>query len=156
MSVRFAFQSKFSLEVLHQTMATKAATGKKRMTQSEVINHFAESTGMKRAQVKEFFEELSTLAAREVKSNGEFVLPGFGKLVRSDRKAREGRNPATGETIQIPAKTTLKFRVGKSMKDTVLPKKVKYSTYFSANGAAPLTLSRNRAAPLSLKVTLKR
>src|SRR5687767_15711379 len=99
-------------------MATKAAAGKKRMTQSEVINHFSESTGMKRAQVKEFFEELSNLAAREVKSNGEFVLPGFGKLVKSERKAREGRNPATGETIQIPAKTTLKFRVGKGMKDT--------------------------------------
>ena len=122
-SVRLLFNSKFSLEVSHQTMATKAATGKKRMTQSEVINHFSESTGMKRAQVKEFFEELSTLAAREVKSNGEFVLPGFGKLVKSERKAREGRNPATGETIQIPAKTTLKFRVGKGMKDTVLPKK---------------------------------
>jgi hypothetical protein len=51
------------------------------------------------------------------------VLPGFGKLVKSERKAREGRNPATGETIQIPAKTTLKFRVGKGMKDSVLPKK---------------------------------
>ena len=104
-------------------MATKAATGKKRMTQSEVINYFSEKTGMKRAQVKEFFEEMYSLAAREVKANGEFVLPGFGKLVKSERKAREGRNPATGETIQIPAKTTLKFRVGKSMKDTVLPKK---------------------------------
>ncbi len=104
-------------------MATKAATGKKRMTQSEVVNHFSEKTGMKRADVKEFFEELSSLASSEVKSNGEFVLPGFGKLVKSERKAREGRNPATGETIQIPAKTTLKFRVGKSMKDTVLPKK---------------------------------
>ena len=104
-------------------MATKAATGKKRMTQSEVINYFSESTGMKRAQVKDFFEQLSGLAAREVKSNGEFVVPGIGKLVKSDRKAREGRNPATGETIQIPAKTTLKFRVGKSMKDSVLPKK---------------------------------
>ena len=104
-------------------MATTAASGKRRMTQSEVINHFAEKTGMKRAQVKEFFEELSNLASSEVKTNGEFVLPGFGKLVRSERKAREGRNPATGATIQIPAKTTLKFRVGKSMKDTVLPKK---------------------------------
>ena len=104
-------------------MATKAATGKKRMTQSEVFNHFADKTGMKRGQVKEFFDELSNLASTQVKSNGEFVLPGFGKLVRSDRKAREGRNPATGETIQIPAKTTLKFRVGKAMKDTVLPKK---------------------------------
>ena len=88
-------------------MATKAATGKKRMTQSEVINHFAESTGMKRAQVKEFFEEVANLAAREVKSNGEFVLPGFGKLVKSERKAREGRNPATGETIPSGWETLL-------------------------------------------------
>ena len=104
-------------------MATKAASGKKRMTQSEVVNYFSEKTGMKRAQIKEFFEELANLAASEVKSNGEFVLPGFGKLVKSERKAREGRNPATGETIQIPAKTTLKFRVGKSMKDTCLPKR---------------------------------
>ena len=112
-----------SPEVITHAMATKAATGKKRMTQSEVINHFAERFGMKRAQAKELFEELGSLAQREVKTNGEFVLPGFGKLVRSERKAREGRNPATGETIQIPAKTTLKFRVGKSMKDAVLPKK---------------------------------
>ncbi len=100
---------------------TKAA--KKRMTQSEVINHFAEKFDMKRTQVREVFDELVSLANREVGSSGEFILPGFGKLVRSERKAREGRNPATGETIQIPAKTTLKFRVGKAMKDSILPKK---------------------------------
>ena len=93
------------------------------MSQSEVVNHFAERFELKRAQVKEIFEELSTLAGREVKENGEFVLPGFGKLVLSERKAREGRNPQTGESIQIPAKTTLKFRLSKSMKDTVVPKK---------------------------------
>ena len=104
-------------------MATKAASGKKRMTQSEVINHFAEKFGMKRAQAKELFDEIANLAQNEVKTNGEFVLPGFGKLVLSERKAREGRNPATGETIQIPAKTTLKFRVSKGMKDSVVPKK---------------------------------
>lgn len=104
-------------------MATKAASGKKRMTQSEVINHFAEKFSMKRAQAKELFDEIASLAQNEVKTNGEFVLPGFGKLVLSERKAREGRNPATGETIQIPAKTTLKFRVGKGMKDSVVPKK---------------------------------
>lgn len=97
-------------------------TGKKRMSQSEVVNHFAEKFDLKRAQVKELFEELSNLAAREVKQNGEFVLPGFGKMVLSERKAREGRNPQTGETIQIPAKTALKFRLSKSMKDLV-PKK---------------------------------
>ncbi len=103
-------------------MATTKA-GKKRMSQSEVLNHFADKTGMKRAQIKELFEELANLASQEVKSSGEFTLPGFGKLVLSERKAREGRNPQTGETIQIPAKTTLKFRVGKGMKDNVVPKK---------------------------------
>jgi DNA-binding protein HU-beta len=102
-------------------MATKE--GKKRMTQSEVLNHFAEKTGLKRTQVKEFFDELADLASNEVKNNGEFALPGFGKLVLSERKAREGRNPQTGDTIQIPAKTTLKFRIGKGLKDTVVPKK---------------------------------
>jgi DNA-binding protein HU-beta len=106
-------------------MAT-TATGKKRMTQSDVINYFVErlkDKNMRRGDVKQLFDDLATLATTEVKTNGEFVLPGFGKLVRSERKAREGRNPATGETIQIPAKTTLKFRVGKAMKDSVLPRK---------------------------------
>ena len=103
-------------------MATKAA-GKKRMSQSEVVNHFAEKFELKRAQVKEIFEELSNLASNEVKENGEFQLPGFGKMVLSERKAREGRNPQTGETIQIPAKTTLKFRLSKGIKDSVVPKK---------------------------------
>jgi DNA-binding protein HU-beta len=110
------------LEVPHHPMSSKAA-GKKRMSQSEVVNHFAEKFDLKRAQVKELFEELAGLASREAKENGEFVIPGFGKLVLSERKAREGRNPQTGETIQIPAKTTLKFRVGKGIKDSVVPKK---------------------------------
>ena len=103
-------------------MATSKA-GKKRMTQSEVINHFAEKFELKRSQARELFDELANLASTEVKNNGEFALPGFGKLVLSERKAREGRNPQTGETIQIPAKTTLKFRVSKGMKDNVVPKK---------------------------------
>ena len=102
-------------------MATRE--GKKRMSQSEVVNHFAEKYDLKRAQVKEFFEELANLAVSEVKENGEFVLPGFGKLVRSERQAREGRNPQTGETIQIPAKTTAKFRLSKGLKDSIVPKK---------------------------------
>jgi DNA-binding protein HU-beta len=97
--------------------------GKKAMNQSQIINHFAEKFEIKRAQAKEFFVELSSLASKEVKKSGEFVLPGFGKLVLAKRKAREGRNPATGEPIKIPAKTTLKFRVGKAMKDSVVPAK---------------------------------
>jgi DNA-binding protein HU-beta len=93
--------------------------GRKRMSQSEVINHIGEKFDFKRAQAKEFFQELSELASKEVKKNGEFVLPRFGKLVMAKRAAREGRNPATGETIKIPAKTTLKFRIGKALKDSV-------------------------------------
>src|SRR5258708_39565244 len=104
-------------------MATSTAAGKKRMTQSEVFNHFAERTGMKRAQVKQFFDDLASLATSEVKPGGEFVLPGFGKLVRSERKAREGRNPAPGAAIQVPAKRTLKCRVGQAIKASVLPSK---------------------------------
>jgi len=104
-------------------MATTKAAAKKRMSQSEIINHFSEKFDLKRTQVKEVFEELAELASSEVKRNGEFTMPGFGKMVLSERKAREGRNPATGETIQIPAKTTLKFRLGKAIKDSVVPKK---------------------------------
>jgi DNA-binding protein HU-beta len=104
--------------------AAGKSTGK-RMNQSEVMNHFAERFELKRSQVKEIFGELAELAGKEVKRNGEFTLPGFGKLVLAKRKAREGRNPATGETIKIAAKTTLKFRVGKALKDGVVPAKKK-------------------------------
>ncbi len=86
------------------------------MTQSEVFNHFAEKTGLKRAQVKEFFDELANLASSEVKSNGEFALPGFGKLVLSERKAREGRNPQTGEAVKIAASKSLKFTPARALK----------------------------------------
>ena len=99
-----------------------ADDGKKKMSQSEVLNHFAEKFGMKKPQAKEFFDELVSLATTEVQSSGEFVIPGFGKLVLSQRKAREGRNPATGETITIPAKTTLKFKLSKPVKDSVATK----------------------------------
>ena len=90
-----------------------------RLTQTEIISSMADSTGLKKAQAKGFFDALASLAASEVKKNGEFTLPGFGKLVKATRKAREGRNPATGKPIQIPAKTTVKFRLGKAMKDSV-------------------------------------
>ena len=96
-----------------------ASAAKKRMTQTEIINHLADKGGLKRAAAKEFMNELANLAMSEVKKNGEFTMPGFGKLVLSERKAREGRNPATGDPIKIPAKTTLKFRIGKAMKDSI-------------------------------------
>ena len=96
-----------------------ATATKKRMTQTEVVNQLAEKSGLKKTQAKEFFNELANLAASEVKKNGEFTIPGFGKLVKTTRKEREGRNPASGETIKIPAKTTVKFRVGKALKDQI-------------------------------------
>lgn len=96
---------------------SKKAAGKKRLTQGEIFDHFANKTGLKRARVKELFDELANLAVDQVKTKGEFTLPGFGKLVLSERRAREGRNPRSGEMLQIPAKTTLKFRLSKSMKD---------------------------------------
>ncbi len=96
-----------------------AATTSKRMTQTEIISQMAEKSGMKKADAKEFFNSLAALATSEVKKNGEFTLPGFGKLVKATRKAREGRNPATGKPIKIAAKTTVKFRLGKAMKDAV-------------------------------------
>jgi DNA-binding protein HU-beta len=89
----------------------------KKMTQSEIIGALATSCNLKKTEAKQFLDEIASLAATEVKNSGEFTLPGVGKLVLSHRKAREGRNPATGEPIKIAAKTTLKFRVGKGMKD---------------------------------------
>ena len=89
------------------------------MTQTETVSYMADKTGMTKAQAKDFFNNLSALAMKEVKKSGEFTVPGIGKLVKTRRKARTGRNPATGEPLKIPAKTTVKFRVGKAMKDSV-------------------------------------
>ena len=96
---------------------------KKPMTKAKVIDSLATSLGIKKTEVTTFLEELTALSAKEVKGSGEFTFPGVGKLVLARRKARMGRNPQTGEAIKIPAKTVLKFRISKSMKDVVLPKK---------------------------------
>ena len=95
------------------------AASTKRLTQTEIVSQLAEKTGLKKTEVKGLFDAMVSLAAGEVKKSGEFTLPGFGKLVKATRKAREGRNPATGKPIKIPAKTTVKFRVGKAMKDSI-------------------------------------
>ena len=95
----------------------------RRMGESELFAHFAERFGMKRTQAREFFEELANLSEVQLKRCGEFVLPDMVKLVVQKRKARMGRNPATGEAIKIPAKTVVKARVVKKLKDAVLPRK---------------------------------
>jgi DNA-binding protein HU-beta len=93
------------------------------MGKSELFAHFADRFEMKRAQAREFFDELTILAEKELKRSGEFVLPNMVKLVVQKRKARMGRNPATGEAIKIPAKTVVKAKIAKPLKDTVLPRK---------------------------------
>jgi len=91
------------------------------MTKSALINTLAEKNEMTRKEVVAFMDCLIGTAYKEAK-NG-FTLPGIGKLVLVKRKARMGRNPATGETIKIPAKKVVKFRIAKAAKDAILPKR---------------------------------
>jgi DNA-binding protein HU-beta len=93
------------------------------ISKSETLNRLSEKTGMAKKQVAMVLDELAALSYKEAR-NG-FTFPGVGKLVVVDRKARLGRNPATGETIQIPAKRVLKFRIAKQAKDAVLAKRGK-------------------------------
>ena len=96
-----------------------------KLTQTQVIKELAGAVGTTTKVAKQFVTSLSELAVRETKKNGLFVIPGIGRLVRVDRKARLGRNPATGETIKIPAKKVVKFRVAKAVKDAIVPPKKK-------------------------------
>ncbi|MCC7356919.1 HU family DNA-binding protein [Candidatus Uhrbacteria bacterium] len=91
-----------------------------KMTKSQMVKTLAEKTSMSKKDVQTLLDTMVALAYKQVKTAGEFVVPGFGKLVKVKRKARQGRNPATGETITIPAKTVVKFRVAKAAKDAVL------------------------------------
>jgi DNA-binding protein HU-beta len=96
-----------------------------RMTQTQLVRSLAEKCEVNNKTARMLLDELSSMAVSEVKKNGMFVLPGIGRLVRQDRKARMGRNPATGEAIKIPAKKVVKFRVAKSAKDAIVPPKKK-------------------------------
>jgi DNA-binding protein HU-beta len=95
------------------------------MTQTQLVRGLAESCEVNNKTARAMLDCLSSMAIAEVKKNGVFVLPGLGRLVRQDRKARTGRNPATGETIKIPAKKVVKFRVAKAAKDAIVPPKKK-------------------------------
>lgn len=90
------------------------------LTKSQTAAKLSDSTGLTKKQVNAFLEELSKLAYKEAKNS--FVIPGLGKLVLVHRKARIGRNPATGEQIKIAAKKVVKFRVAKAAKDAILGK----------------------------------
>src|SRR5881396_1220514 len=88
------------------------------MTKSATLGYLGQKTSLSKKQIGDILDELLALACKEAK-NG-FVVPGFGKLVLANRKARIGRNPQTGEPLKIPAKRVCKFRITKSLKDAVL------------------------------------
>jgi DNA-binding protein HU-beta len=93
------------------------------MTKSQLLTLLAEECEVTKAAAAGFLDTLAATAVSETKKNGQFVIPGIGKAVKSNRKARMGRNPQTGATIKIPAKTVVKFRVAKAFKDSVVPPK---------------------------------
>ncbi len=91
---------------------------KKPMTKSQIADHIASNADITKKLAAQILNDLAELAYKEAKVG--FTLPGLGKLVLVNRKARKGRNPQTGETIKIPAKKVVKFRVAKACKDSVL------------------------------------
>jgi len=95
------------------------------MTQTQIVQTLADKCEISKKVAKNLLDTLAQTAVTEVKKNGMFVIPGIGRLVRVDRKARMGRNPATGAAIKIAAKKVVKFRVAKAAKDTIVPPKVK-------------------------------
>ena len=93
----------------------------KSMTKSQIADHLAGKAGITKKTAVQFLDDFAGLAYREAKN--AFVVPGIGKLVLANRKARMGRNPQTGGPIKIPAKRVVKFRVAKMAKDSILGKK---------------------------------
>jgi DNA-binding protein HU-beta len=93
------------------------------MTKTALIRHMAEKLQITNKQAAAGLELLAETAIKETKKNGVFVIPGIGRLVKAERKARMGRNPQTGQAIKIKAKTVVKFRVAKSAKDVIAPPK---------------------------------
>ena len=87
----------------------------KPMTKGQIVDHLAQKTGTTKKLSAQFLEELVSLSYKEAKKT--FVIPGLGKLVLAQRKKRQGRNPATGAVITIPAKKVLKFRIAKAAPD---------------------------------------
>lgn len=93
----------------------------KAMTKSQIVAEIADKVGLSKKEAAQSLEVLTELAYKNAKNS--FTFPGIGKLVLVHRKARMGRNPATGATIKIPAKKVVKFRVAKAAKDAILGKK---------------------------------
>jgi DNA-binding protein HU-beta len=103
----------------NQEETTMATT----MTKTALVRLMAEKLELTNKQAAAFLDLLAETAIKETKKNGVFVIPGLGRLVKAERKARIGRNPQTGEQIKIKAKTVVKFRVAKAAKDVIAPPK---------------------------------
>ncbi len=99
------------------------AATKKVLTKGQIITYFAEKFETSKRIAASMIDEMAALAIAETKKNGAFVLPGIGKTVLVKRKARMGRNPATGKEIKIPAKTVVKIRPAKAFKEAIVPPK---------------------------------
>jgi DNA-binding protein HU-beta len=96
---------------------------KKPVTKSQIVAHFAKKFELSKKAASSIIDEMAMLAIAETKKAGAFTFPGIGKLVLVKRKARKGRNPATGEEINIPAKTVVKMRIAKACKEAIVPPK---------------------------------
>lgn len=92
----------------------------KKMTKNQIVTYLAEKMQMHKLNVENFLNDFVSLSLKETKKNGSCIFPGLGKLVLVSRKRRKGRNPATGESIMIPAKKVLKFRVSKVAKTEIM------------------------------------
>lgn len=99
------------------------ATVKKALTKSQIVSYFAGKFNLPKKTAASIIDEVPALAIAETKKVGSFTLPGIGKSVISNRKARMGFNPATGEKIKIPAKRVVKMRLAKSFKEAIIPPK---------------------------------
>ena len=89
-------------------------------TKAQIIAKLAEDVNLSKKDAAAALESIVQMAYKGAKSKDGFTVPGIGKLIKQRRKARMGRNPATGETIKIKAKTVLKFRIAKAAKDAII------------------------------------
>lgn len=103
----------------NKTAPVKAPVAK--MTKAQTLKAMAEKLQVEPKQVQAFFDLLVETATEQTRDAGEFTIPGLGKLVKAERKERMGRNPQTGESIKIAAKTTVKFRVAKPASEAIAP-----------------------------------
>lgn len=130
----------------------------KRLTKTQLVETIAQETATDKKTATMFLAAITDIALREVKKNGEFTLPGIGKLVKQKRKARIGRNPKTGESIKIAAKTVVKFRIAKAAKDSLLGTATKAEAPAAKKAPVKKTAAKpaSKAAPKKAKPAPKK